>query len=71
VSYGTRDVETPVAALGYVLGVSEGEHQFVTCFGVLGDSEAAGFDAGGETEVGEGGSYYVEGWATGFTEVRD
>lgn len=59
------DHAAPVAALGHVLGVSEAEHEFVTCFGVLGECETAGVDAGGETEVGEGGGDDVEGGGRG------
>ena len=41
-----RDVEAPVAALRHVLWVGEAEHEVVAEFGVLGEVEAAGGDAG-------------------------
>lgn len=67
-----RDVEAPVPALGHVLWVPEGEHEFVAGFGVLFCCEAAGFDAGAEAVVGEGGGDDVEGWAAwGLEEGED
>jgi len=58
-----RDVKAPVTALGYVFVVAEREHEFVAGFGVLFCCEAAGFDAGAEAVVREGGGDDVEGWA--------
>ena len=43
-SDGAGDVEAPVAALGHILAVPEGEHQLVARLGVLGGCEAAGLD---------------------------
>lgn len=40
------DHTTPVAALGNVAGIAEFEHEFVACFGVLGEGEAAFCHAG-------------------------
>lgn len=44
-------VAAPVAALGDVARVAKLEHEFVACFGVLGEGETAFCDAGGEAEV--------------------
>lgn len=65
------DHAAPVAALGDVLRIAEFEHQLVTCFGVLGEGEAAFSDAGGEAVVWEGGSDDVEGGGGGGGEERE
>ena len=59
-AHGTCDVEAPVAALGYVLMVSEVEHKFVAYFGVLREREAGLGDALAKAEVGERGRNDVE-----------
>lgn len=60
-----RDVEAPVTSLRHVLRVAELLHQLVTGLGVLGNSEARLGHAGRPGEVGQTGSYDVEGDAVG------
>lgn len=66
--HDARDHAAPVAALGHVFRIPEAEHEFVACFGVLGEGETAFVDGGGETEVGEGGGDDVEGGGCGGGE---
>ena len=61
-AHGAGDHHAPVAALGHILVVAELEHELVADFGVVLEAEPRFLDAGGEAEVGEGGSDDVEGW---------
>lgn len=66
--HNAGDHAAPVAALGDVVRIAEAEHEFVACFGVLGQGEAAFGDGGGETEVGKGRGDDVEGGGGGRGE---